>query len=418
MTLSSMPNDTSSSSIATPLGAAGGSIHRFSPLMRAMLALSGRLSVGRLTIRFPDGSSRVIAGSEPGPEAVLEIQRNRLARRFLFGGNLGFCEAYLDGDWTSPDVAALFTYFLRNEAGIEQAMNGPAWSRGLQRLLHRLRPNNRRGARRNIARHYDLGNAFYGAWLDPSLTYSAAVFAGPDEDLAAAQRRKYALLAQRLDLRPGHRLLEIGCGWGGFARFAATEIGAAVTAVTISREQFDLVRKDIFENGLSGKIEVRLQDYRDIGGSFDRIASIEMLEAVGEAYWPVFFDRLRQRLVPGGRAALQVITIDDRLFDTYRAGADYIQKYIFPGGMLPSPSALRHQVAAAGLRLLEIEGYGPHYARTLRLWNDRFQAAWPAIEAMGFDTRFKRMWEQYLAYCAAGFDVGTIDLQQFSLARD
>jgi len=411
-----MTNDTSSS-IAT-LGQRSGTTYRPSPLMRVMLSLSGRLRIGRLTIRFPDGSGRVIPGSEPGPEAVLEIRRNRLARRFLFGGNLGFCEAYLDGDWASPDVEALFTYFLLNEGGIERAMNGPSWSRGLQRLLRGLHPNNRRGARRNIARHYDLGNDFYAAWLDPSLTYSAAIFATADEDLPSAQRRKYGLMAQRLDLRPGHRLLEIGCGWGGFARFAATEIGAAVTALTISREQYEFTKKSIYKNALSDKINVILQDYRDVGGSFDRIASIEMFEAVGEAYWPAFFATLRQRLVPGGRAAMQVITIADRYFDTYRAGADYIQKYIFPGGMLPSPSALAGQVAAAGLRLDEMAGYGLDYARTLRLWNGRFQSAWPAIEPMGFDLRFKRMWEQYLAYCAAGFAAGTIDLQQLSLTRD
>jgi len=250
------------------------------------------------------------------------------------------------------------------------------------------------------------------------MTYSSAVFGPEERDLTAAQHRKYALLAEKMRLDQGHRVLEIGCGWGAFAEFAAIERGARVTAITISREQHAYASRRIHEAGLADRVEVRLQDYRDTNGRFDRIASIEMFEAVGEKYWPQFFDVLRERLTPGGRAALQVITIADRFFDDYRRSADYIQRYIFPGGMLPSPAALQREVERAGLRLAGSSGYGHDYAETLREWNRRFQAAWPEIRPLGFDERFKRLWEQYLHYCAAGFSVGTIDVKQLAVARD
>ena len=397
--------------------------YRRGQTMRWLVALARNVQIGSITFAFPDGTSERLQGPEPGPDSVFRVHRDRVARRFVIGGTLGFCESYLDGDWSSPDMECLFVWTLLNENRLTELLEGKRWYRALQSASHALRRNNRRGSKRNIAYHYDLGNAFYETWLDPSMTYSSAVFGksavcGTNDELFAAQRNKYAALARRLDLRPDHHVLEIGCGWGGFAEYAAAEIGARVTAITISREQHAYASQRIQRAGLSDRVEIRLQDYREVTGQFDRIASIEMFEAVGEAYWPQFFATLRNRLVAGGSAALQIITIADRYFDEYRRKADYIQKYIFPGGMLPSRSALAGQVSGAGLRLGEVDTFGDDYARTLRIWDRRFQAAWPDIEKLGFDTRFKRMWEQYLMYCAAGFTVGTIDVVQLAVTRD
>ena len=392
--------------------------YRPSTATRLLLHLGQRLRAGTLRVVLPDGSAHGFGGHDPGPDAVLLIHRDRLSRRFLVGGNLGFCEAYLDGDWSSPDVEALFCFFLLNDEHLRGPMRGAGWFRLAQRLLHATRRNTHSGARRNIAAHYDLGNAFYEKWLDPGMTYSSAWFPAGEEDLSAAQRAKYEVLARRLGLAPGQRVLEIGCGWGGFAEFAAGEVGTHVTAITLSRAQCDYARSRIQQAGLGERVEIRLQDYRDVEGWFDRIASIEMLEAVGQRYWPRYFATLRDRLVSGGRAALQAITIADGHFDTYRRSADYIQRYIFPGGMLPSPRILGEQIRTAGLRLHEMSGFGQHYVRTLQAWNRRFQSAWPEIERMGFDRRFKRMWEQYLHYCAAGFRVGRIDVVHLAMSRD
>ena len=277
--------------------------------------------------------------------------------------------------------------------------------------------NSKTGSRRNIARHYDLGNAFYREWLDPTMTYSSAAFGHETETLEAAQARKYDLLLDRLDARPGDKVLEIGCGWGGFAEHAARTRGCKVTGITISRAQHDFARERIQRQGLNEQVEIRLQDYRDTRERFDRIASIEMFEAVGESYWPIFFETLRDRLVEGGRAAMQVITIADRHFDYYRGRPDFIQRYIFPGGMLPSPRAFTQESERAGLTVERMEGFGPCYARTLAEWNRRFQGAWHRLEPLGYDARFKRMWEYYLAYCEAGFRAGTIDVQRIQLAK-
>jgi cyclopropane-fatty-acyl-phospholipid synthase len=391
--------------------------YRPSRAMRLLQALGSRIAHGRLTIVFPDGAQRVFAGQTPGPQAVLEIRRDRLARRFLTGGNLGFCEAYLDGDWSSPDIETLFVFFLTNERALLEAMRGKPWFRALQRLSHMMRPNSRHGARRNIHRHYDLGNAFFERWLDPSMTYSSALYGGRAADLETAQQRKYRAIAERAGVSEGDRVLEIGCGWGGFAEFAARETGAHVTGITISREQCDYARRRVFEAGLADRVDIRLEDYRDTRGLFDRVVSIEMFEAVGREYWPAFFATVRDRLRTGGTAALQVITIAEEQYQRYQRSVDYIQKYIFPGGMLPSKSALGEQVRRAGLSLRDSVGFGPDYAATLREWNRRFQRAWPDLTPLGFDARFKRMWEQYLHYCAAGFAVGSIDVVQMAVRR-
>lgn len=393
--------------------------YRPSRTMQLLIGLARSIRVGSLTIVLPNGTSHRFDGSEPGPHGVLKVLNDRVAARMLTGGKLGFCESYLDEDWTSPDIPALFEVALRNEAPLSRAMDGRRWMRIVQFLLHALRPNSRTGSRRNIAQHYDLGNDFYGAWLDPSMTYSAAIFAdlAIPESLESAQRRKYQRIAERMELMADHHVLEIGCGWGGFAEYAATEIGARVTALTISPAQHAFATQRMQRLGLQDRVEIRLQDYRDVRGQFDRIASIEMFEAVGERYWPTFFKSLGDRLVTGGRASLQIITIAEEEFDNYRRGADYIQRYIFPGGMLPSPSRLRQEIERAGLTWGGSDSYGLHYARTLDLWQDRFQAAWPRVTPLGFDGRFKRMWEQYLWYCAAGFRVGTIDVIHADIRR-
>jgi cyclopropane-fatty-acyl-phospholipid synthase len=286
-----------------------------------------------------------------------------------------------------------------------------------ERLRHLTRGNTRRGARRNIHAHYDLGNAFYSRWLDPTMTYSSARYERPDQPLADAQRAKYRSLAEGMGLEARHHVLEIGCGWGGFAEFAARDVGAQVTAITISQEQYDFARRRMFEQGLAERTEIRLVDYRDVEGGFDRVASIEMFEAVGERYWPAYFGKIREVLAPGGRAGLQIITIRDELFETYRSRADFIQKYVFPGGMLPSEARLRAETERAALTWTGLTRFGRDYADTLAEWGRRFEAAWEEIRELGFDERFRRLWRFYLSYCEAGFRTERTNVVQLSLAK-
>ena len=385
---------------------------------RFLDSLGGRLRCGRLTLSLPDGSERIFEGEEDGPAADLEIVRPRLARRLLTGGAIGFAEGYMDGDCETRNLTALIELAGLNEEHWDRELEGRLTYRLLQRLFHRTRPNSKRGSRRNIAYHYDLGNDFYRAWIGESMAYSSGIFTSPQDSLAQAQDAKYHRMAQIAGLRPDHHLLEVGCGWGGFAAYAAREVGCRVTAVTISREQFAEASRLIQSEGLGDKVEVVLRDYRDLDGQFDSIVSIEMLEAVGEAYWPTYFGRLRERLTPGGRAALQVITIADSSWEQYRRSADFIQRYIFPGGMLPAPGILRQQAAQAGLTLREDDGFGQDYAKTLAIWHERFIAAWPRLSTMGFDERFRRMWRYYLAYCEAGFRIERIDVRQIAFSWD
>ena len=392
-------------------------LHRGSLAESLALALAARIEVGELALTLPHGSERLFRGNRSGPRAALEVHHPRVFRRLLFGGTLAFAEAYMEGDCDSPDLTALVELVIENDAALMQVLDGQRWTRLIARLGHLLRPNSKRTARSNIARHYDLGNDFYALWLDPTMTYSAAVFERPGESLPAAQDNKYRRMAELAAIGPDDHVLEIGCGWGGFCSWAAREIGCKITAVTISRAQHDFATRRLQAEGLAGRVDLRLQDYRDIAGSFDRIVSIEMLEAVGEKYWPGYFAILRDRLAPGGRAALQVITIDDGLYDAYRKDVDFIQRYIFPGGMLPSPSRLRDQAQRAGLEWRGAEGFGQHYADTLAIWRRSFEAAWPQALALGFDERFRRMWRYYLAYCEAGFKTGRIDVLQAGLSK-
>lgn len=378
-------------------------------LVKPLLKRLATLPRGRLRLDLPSGRIVGLLGAEPGPEGWMSLVRYRAVRRFFSGGALGFGEAYVDGDWDTPDLPALLAYFLANQSHLSFAP--PAWLGWLPRLIHRLNANTRAGSQRNIASHYDLGNRFYAQWLDPSMTYSAAVF-DDTNDLEAAQRNKYRRMADLAGICPGDHVLEIGCGWGGFAEYAASERGASVVGITLSREQKAWAEERIARAGLSDRVEIRLQDYRDVTGQFDRIVSIEMLEAVGERFWPTYFATLRRLVAPGGGIALQGITIADDRYAEYRATPDFIQTHVFPGGMLPSPSLLTQHLVRAGLNVRADHGIGLDYAQTLALWRDRFLAAWDTIRPLGFDDRFRRLWTYYLGYCEAGFRHGAIDVRQ------
>lgn len=383
---------------------------------RRVLDLASRLRSGRLAITLPGGPSHTFEGTEAGPSAEIEIFRPDVGRKLLFGGDLGLAEAYMDGDWDTPDLAAFLELGARNADALGASLTGSLPYRLVQRAIHALRPNSRRGSRRNIAAHYDLGNEFYARWLDPTMTYSSAIFASPDQPLEAAQENKYAHIAATAHIRPGMDVLEIGCGWGGFAVHAGAN-GCFVRAITISDAQLEFARERIGRAGLDQRVTVEHRDYRHVEGTFDAIVSIEMIEAVGERYWPSYFGRVAESLRPGGTAAIQAIVMADQFWDGYRRSVDFIQRYVFPGGMLPSRSSIAEHARAAGLTVTGDTGYGIHYARTLAIWNQRFQRAWPALTAMGFDERFRRLWTYYLAYCEAGFRTGRIDVRQVALRR-
>jgi cyclopropane-fatty-acyl-phospholipid synthase len=366
-----------------------------------------KLACGMLTVILPNGRNLVVTGQAEGPSGTVALHRWRALRRLAFGGDIGFAEAYMDGDWSSPDLAALIEIAARNQSAIPGAEGG-AWPvRLLNRLRHLSRPNTVAGSRRNIVQHYDLGNDFYARWLDRGMSYSSALFTAPGQDLETAQTAKQDRVLELLDLAPGHSALEIGIGWGGVAERLA-RAGARVEGVTLSPSQLAYAKDRLAAAGLQA--DLRLQDYRQIEGQFDRIVSIEMLEAVGEEWWPVYFDTLRRRLAADGVIVLQTITIADERFAAYRRNADFIQRHIFPGGMLPSPQALYEEVDKAGLVVESVQTFGASYARTLEIWREDFEAAWPAIAAMGFPARFKRMWEYYLSYCEGGFRAGAIDV--------
>lgn len=392
---------------------------RLSLPMRLLLAAAGRLRYGSLTIDLPGRAPKLFSGPHPGPHGTLVIRDPAMFRRVLSRGDLGFAEAYMAGEWTTPDLSELLACLDRNLDAFSTLQRGRAVMRWLQAVRQRfLLRNNRTGSRRNIAYHYDLGNDFYRLWLDRSMTYSAACFEGHADELAEAQERKYAALLAMTEAGPDDHILEIGCGWGGFALHAARVTGCRVTGVTLSREQYDWAWARVREAGLENRVDIRLQDYRDVTSQFDHVVSIEMFEAVGEAYWPAFFRTVHERLRPGGRAVLQVITIDDGLFERYRRDVDFIRHYIFPGGVLPSPTAFEAHGLAAGLHCRQQQFRGGDYARTLAAWAERFRAAEPAVRDQGFDHHFIRMWQYYLAYCEAGFRSGRIDLMQTVLQRD
>jgi cyclopropane-fatty-acyl-phospholipid synthase len=395
----------------------GSTIAARSHWTRALLYVLERASIGSIEVLLPGGERQRFQGDQPGPSAELELRDENVARRLLVGGDVAFAEAFMDGDWESPDPAAVIEYAARNADAIDKHLRETVWGGLIRRALHAVRTNTRFGSRRNIAYHYDLGNEFYRLWLDPTMTYSSALFEHEDVTLEDAQRAKYRRLATLLGLQSGQSVLEIGCGWGGFAVTAAGEKGCRVTGLTLSERQRDFAIKRAAEAGLSDRIDIRLEDYRDTRGLFDRIASIEMFEAVGERYWPIFFERVRERLIQGGLAAMQIITIAEDRFEAYRERPDFIQRYIFPGGMLPTLTHLRSLASGASMEWMGDHGFGQDYAKTLQLWRQRFVEAWPEIRTLGFDERFKRMWQYYLAYCEGGFRAGSIDVRQIVIQR-
>jgi len=387
--------------------------------LKAKLALRAAtlLPQGSLTVQLPDKRVFKVGGNAPGPEAVLILHNWNLPRRALSESTIGVAETYMDGDWESPDVTAVLELFVANETLGYQIVKANHLFRAFNAFRHWLNRNTRDKAKRNISAHYDLGNEFYGRWLDPSMTYSSALFADGANDLESAQAAKYRALAKATDIGPDDHVLEIGCGWGGFAEFAAREIGCRVTGLTISREQLEFARDRIRRAGLEDRVTFKFQDYRDEPETYDRVVSIEMFEAVGEQYWPTYFGKLHEVLKPGGKAGLQIITINERAFPEYRANPDFIQRYIFPGGMLPTPQILDGLSSDHGLKKFAERVFAQDYARTLAMWRDRFHESWEQIKPLGFDQRFRRMWEFYLHYCEAGFREEFIDVRQIVYAR-
>lgn len=376
---------------------------------QTVFGLLSALRGGRLEVRLPGGAHALFGEGEP--TALLRVADESLFGRVLARGDIGFAEAYLDGAWDTPDLPALLTLLAANRETLRRAVYGAPWRLLAARLRHLGNRNSRAGSRRNILAHYDLGNDFYRLWLDRDMSYSAAIYRAEDDGSPErAQQAKYRRVLDRLRAAPGERVLEIGCGWGAFARLAV-DAGLQVTGLTLSPAQLAVAREKVPE------ADLRLQDYRDLNERFDHVVSIEMFEAVGERWWPGYFRAVADALAPGGRAVVQTIVIRDELFADYRKGTDFIQQYVFPGGMLPSPEAFRRAAAGQGLAIHDAYAFGAHYAATLAAWRAAFERNWPAIRALGFDERFRRLWRFYLAYCEAGFRVGDIDVVQYELAH-
>jgi cyclopropane-fatty-acyl-phospholipid synthase len=388
----------------------------FPSQVKFILQLLGRLEYGALRMTFPDGQT-ALYGDESHP--VNLILRNwDVCNAALKSGDIGFAETFIDGHWSTDNLPRLLELFARNRAAVESVIYGTWWGSLLYRIKHLFNRNSRAGSRKNIHAHYDIGNDFYQLWLDPSMTYSSALFSDDHVgSLQDAQQAKYRRILDQVNVGTGARILEIGCGWGGFAEVAAREAGAHVTGLTLSTEQLQFARERLAEAGVVDQVELLLQDYRDTRGQFDAIASIEMFEAVGESYWPSYFECVARNLKSGGRACVQTITIDDALFARYRKGTDFIQQYIFPGGMLPSPEVFCRMAEEHGLKVVNRFAFGLDYARTLAEWRIAFKEQAPRVAAQGFDDRFLRTWEFYLAYCEAGFRAGSIDVMQFTLEK-
>ncbi len=390
---------------------------------RAVFQLMKRLKYGSLDVHTPDGTSaRFGSAAEGEPRAAIRLRNWNPCAAALKSGDIGFAESFIAGDWTTPDLTALLTLFIANRDEVESVIYGTWWGSLLYRAKHLFNRNSRNGSKKNIHAHYDLGNEFYRLWLDPTMNYSSAWFKGERSgDLVDAQWAKVRRALNEAGVQKGDRVLEIGCGWGALAECAAREFGATVTGVTLSSEQLAWAQKRLGDSGLAG--DLRYQDYRALNdsagdGPFDAVVSIEMFEAVGREYWPSFFETLKAQLKPGGSACIQSITIRDDLFERYVKSTDFIQQYIFPGGLLPSPNAFRAAAAKAGLKVVNELDFGLDYAETLRRWRDRFLSQEGPVRRLGFDTRFMRIWEFYLGYCEAAFATGNTSVMQFTLQRD
>lgn len=401
---------TTLASLAIPF-APGALIGRF-----VLAKLLRRLAAGRLVIRLPDGAEMTGAGPAPGPEAMIVLHAWRPLLALLRRGDVGFAESYMAGEWSSPDLPRLIELAAINQTMLGEVLDGALPARIINRLRHGRHANTRGGSRRNIVAHYDLGNDFYARWLDEGMTYSSALYPEPGLSLERAQTAKQDRVLDLLGLAGGESVLEIGCGWGGLAG-RLVERGAHVTGLTLSPSQLDYAQERLAPAIKAGRAALRLQDYRDVTERFDRIVSIEMLEAVGEEFWPLYFEKLHACLKPGGRAVLQVISIAEEKFEAYRRTPDFIQLYVFPGGMLPTIGIMREKIAGAGLALERLETFGLSYAETLAEWRRRFHAALPALRTSGMEEAFGRRWDYYLAYCEAGFRAGAIDVGLYQITK-
>jgi cyclopropane-fatty-acyl-phospholipid synthase len=387
---------------------------------RTVFALLKKLQHGTLDVQMPDGTqARFGSGAADQPKAALRLIDWRVCSAALKSGDIGFAEAFIDGHWTTPDLAALLRLFIANRDAMESVIYGTWWGSLMYRLKHLLHRNSRSGSRKNIHAHYDIGNSFYRLWLDETMNYSSALFEGDfSRPSVQAQTAKVRRALAECGVGAGDRVLEIGCGWGALAQEAAAGLGARVTGVTLSTEQLAFAQERMQRLGVAERADLRLQDYRDISdGPYDAVASIEMFEAVGREYWGSYFQTVHRQLKPGGRACIQTITIRDDLFERYLKSTDFIQQYIFPGGLLPSPQAFRAEARKAGLEVVNERAFGPDYAETLRRWRADFLSRDGQVRQLGFDTRFMRIWEFYLAYCEAAFDTGSTDVIQFTLRR-
>ncbi|MGJ8596600.1 class I SAM-dependent methyltransferase [Sulfitobacter sp.] len=382
-----------------------------------VMDMASSLSYGQIDFVLPDGRRFRAEGKNAGPVAELHVHNTDLFARLIREGDLGFCDAYLDDWWSTPDLQAFMDFIHADNEDVYDGFPGMGLVRRYEQLRFWLQRNSKDQARKNISYHYDLGNDFYKLWLDDTMSYSSAIFTDPQQSMEAAQIEKYKSMVDEMGVSAGDHVLEIGCGWGGFAEYAAAERGLKVTCLTISEEQFKYAVDRIEKAGLSDTVTFKLQDYRDEKGVYDGIASIEMFEAVGEQYWPVYFETVRDRLKPGKTATFQIITVAHRRWKVYKRGVDFIQKYIFPGGMLPSPIVLREQIEKAGLAVEKSVEFGKSYDITLRRWHETFNEEWDQIAAMGFDDRFKRMWNFYLTSCAATFDSGNCDVTQITVRK-
>ena len=396
----------------------GGFVARaFAPAFSRVLdRIDARLVCGGIEATLPSGERRRLGFKAPGAVAVVELNSWMALLRLAISGSVGWYKAWELGEWSSPDPVPLFELFMANAMSLGEVGRAKGVARWINRLAHAARDNAPGKARDNIAAHYDLGNDFYAAWLDPTMTYSSARFASDEQSLEEAQRHKVALLLDRLALKPGDRLLEIGCGWGSLAIEAAKR-GAEVVALTLSTEQKDWAERKIAGAQLSDRIEIRLQDYREISEEFDAVASVEMVEAVGQRWWGAYLDSIARNLKPGGRAALQFISIQHELFDGYAANADFIQTYIFPGGMLVDEPSFEALAKQRGLSWQDRDGFGPDYARTLNVWRERYDAAIERGALPGFGDEFHRLWRYYLMYCEGGFRGRGIDVAQVTMVK-
>ena len=386
--------------------------------IKALKKVFEQIQFGELQVTFPDGELASYKGNHDGPKADIILSSHDSVKHILKSGIIGFCEAYMDEKIETKNLASLIELGSLHSNFLSQRLTFNPIKQSILKFIHFTNRNSKAGSRKNIAYHYDLGNEFYGEWLDPSMTYSSAIFASEQQGLSEAQFNKYKIISELAEIKSGDRVLEIGCGWGGFMEYAAKTYDAHITGITISNSQFDFALKRMQSEGLTENTDLKLLDYRDLNQKFDKIISIEMFEAVGEKYWPIYFNKIGQSLKKGGKAALQIITINENQFPFYRNNPDFIQRYIFPGGMLPSLAALQNPISSAGLQINDSYGFGLDYAKTLSNWRNRFVKAWPKLaNQKKFDNRFFKMWELYLAYCEGGFRGGVIDVKQMLITH-